>query len=159
VAGEYLKALELIRASSAALPLQRKPVSIPDTVDPNTKLRLDVAARIAFPDGSVKASTLRRQAAAGHLTIYRIAGKDFTTLANIEEMTTSCRVPAKAPDYGSGQPAETAPKSMSSSMQERRQALAAARATLQAPSVASKPISKPSTIRGPGAAVIRMPSK
>jgi hypothetical protein len=66
---------------------------------------------------------------------------------------------AKAPDYGSDQPARTAPKSTSSSMEERRQAQAAARATLREPNAASKPTSKPSTTRGPGAAVIRMPSK
>jgi hypothetical protein len=63
--------------------------------DPNAMLRLETAARVAFPDGSVKASGLRTEAAAGHLTIYRIAGKDFTTLADIEGMKKQCRVQAK----------------------------------------------------------------
>jgi hypothetical protein len=39
---------------------------------------------LAFPDGSMSASGLRREAARGRLVIERIAGKDYTTLANIE---------------------------------------------------------------------------
>ena len=49
-------------------------------------LRLGVAAEIAFPDGSMTASGLRREAARGNLVVERIAGKDYTTLANIERM-------------------------------------------------------------------------
>ena len=67
---------------------------VPNT-DPNALLRLETAARAAFPDGSIKANGLRREAAAGHLVIYRIAGKDFTTLADIEGMKKQCRVQAK----------------------------------------------------------------
>jgi hypothetical protein len=63
--------------------------------NPNTLLRLETAASSAFPDGSIKASGLRREAAAGHLVIYRIAGKDFTTLADIEGMKKKCRVQAR----------------------------------------------------------------
>src|SRR4051794_17241907 len=63
--------------------------------DPNAMLRLETAARAAFPDGSIKATGLRREAAAGRLAIYRIAGKDFTTLADIEGMKKQCRVQAK----------------------------------------------------------------
>jgi len=68
---------------------------IADNVTPATMLRLEAAAALGFPDGSMSAGALRRQAAVGHLAIYRIAGKDYTTLANIEEMKTTCRVPAK----------------------------------------------------------------
>jgi hypothetical protein len=70
---------------------------IADNVTPATMLRLEAAAALGFPDGSMSAGALRRQAAVGHLAIYRIAGKDYTTLANIEEMKTTCRVPAKGP--------------------------------------------------------------
>ena len=49
-------------------------------------LRLAVAAALAFPDGSMTASGLRRESARGRLVIERIAGKDYTTLANIEQM-------------------------------------------------------------------------
>ena len=55
--------------------------SVPNT-DPHALLRLEAAARIAFPDGSVKASALRREALAGRLVIYRIANKDFTTITD-----------------------------------------------------------------------------
>src|SRR5581483_3192874 len=70
-------------------------------VGPNTPLRLGVAASLAFPDGSMSASGLRREAARGRLVIERIAGKDFTTLANIERMRELCRVEAKGPGCGS----------------------------------------------------------
>lgn len=48
-------------------------------------------------------SGLRREAARGRLLIERIAGKDYTTLANIERMRQLCRIRAKVPDCGSGQ--------------------------------------------------------
>jgi hypothetical protein len=86
VAVDHLTALDLVVGSAAKPKRQRKRVSIPDAVAPNTKLRLEAAARIAFPDGSISVSALRREAAAGRLTIYAIAGKHFTTLADIEEM-------------------------------------------------------------------------
>src|SRR6478736_1622252 len=69
-----------------------------DQVSPDTPLRLGVAAAIAFPDGSMTAAGLRREAARGRLVIERIAGKDFTTLANIERMRQLCRVQEKARD-------------------------------------------------------------
>ena len=52
-------------------------------------LRLAVAAALAFPDGSITASGLRREAGRGRLVVERIAGKDYTTLANIERMRES----------------------------------------------------------------------
>src|SRR3954465_10040925 len=75
-------------------------------------LRLSVAAKVAFPDGSMSVSGLRREAARGRLVIERIAGKDFTTLANIERMRQLCRVPEKVPACGAALPvAETAASS------------------------------------------------
>jgi hypothetical protein len=59
-------------------------------------LRLSVAAKVAFPDGSMTASGLRREAARGRLYVERIAGKDYTTLVAIKRMRELCRVPAKA---------------------------------------------------------------
>ena len=64
-------------------------------------LRLAQAARIAFPNGSMTASGLRRERDRGRLVVERIAGKDFTTLANIERMRELCRVEAKASGFGS----------------------------------------------------------
>jgi hypothetical protein len=58
----------------------------------DTPLRLDAAAKIAFPDGSMKESGLRREAKRGRLAITRIAGKDFTTLNHIKRMVELCHV-------------------------------------------------------------------
>src|SRR5262245_27963199 len=68
-----------------------------EEIKPDTPLRLGVAAAIAFPDGSMTAAGLRREAARGRLIIERIAGKDYMTFANIERMRQLCRVEAKAP--------------------------------------------------------------
>ena len=69
----------------------RNPRHIParSEVGDNTPLRLAVAAILAYPDGSMTASGLRREAARGRLVIERTAGKDYTTLAAIEEMGSS----------------------------------------------------------------------
>ena len=53
----------------------------------------------------MSASGLRREAARGRLVIERIAGKDFTTLANIERMRELCRVEARGRDFGVAPPA------------------------------------------------------
>jgi hypothetical protein len=63
--------------------------------DRDAPLRLKVAARAAFPDGTMTASGLRREAERGRLVIERIAGKDFTTLAHIQRMRELCRVEAR----------------------------------------------------------------
>src|SRR6266853_1421425 len=67
-------------------------------------LRLSLAARIAFPDGSITASGLRREAQRGRLVIERIAGKDYTTLAAIDEMRKLCRVENLRHTSGSSPP-------------------------------------------------------
>ena len=74
---------------------------LPSQVTPNTILRLADAARLAFPDGSITVVSLRREAKKGHLTVWRIAGKDMTSLAEIELMKDRCRVNAKALACGS----------------------------------------------------------
>src|SRR5262245_65496421 len=73
----------------------------------NEPIRLSVAAALAFPDGSMTASGLRREAARGRLTIERIAGKDFTTLQAINQMREQCRVTAKVQDSGCSRRAGT----------------------------------------------------
>src|ERR1700710_1723523 len=64
-------------------------------VAPDAPLRLSVAAKLAFPDGSMTASGLRREAARGRLLVERIAGKDYTTLEAIKRMRELCRRSAK----------------------------------------------------------------
>ena len=79
----------------------------PEKITPDTPLRLAVAAALAFPDGSMTASGLRREAERGRLVIERVAGKDYTTLANIERMRELCRVEAKERDSGSAKRSTT----------------------------------------------------
>src|SRR4249919_2116176 len=80
----------------------------PEKITPDTPLRLGIAAALAFPDGSMTASGLRREAERGRLVIERVAGKDFTTLANIERMRELCRVQTRVPGCGSDPLAEKA---------------------------------------------------
>jgi hypothetical protein len=94
-----------------------------DNVTPNTPLRLEAAARLAFPDGSMKLAGLRREIARGRLAYEVIANKHYTTLADIEDMRKLCRVSIKVRRPASG----TAPSPMPSgpsemSPQERLQA-------------------------------------
>src|ERR1700738_1248325 len=84
----------------------------PEKITPDTPLRLEIAATLAFPDGSMTEAGLRREGARGRLVIERIAGKDFTTLANIERMRELCRVEAKAPDSTFG-PRDATPSATS----------------------------------------------
>src|SRR4051794_12885363 len=76
-------------------------------ISPDTPLRLNVAAALAFPDGSMSNSGLRREAARGRLAIERIAGKDYTTLHSIEQMRALCRVQPKGYDCGLNQKSAT----------------------------------------------------
>jgi integrase len=85
------------------------------TPGPDTPLRLDVAA------GGMTASGLRREASRGRLTIERIAGKDFTTLAAIASMREKCRAQLPHPDSTS-ESAAMALTSGSSSMLDGRSA-------------------------------------
>lgn len=68
-----------------------------DSIDwtDDTPRRLSVIAKLAFPDGGMTASSLRREAERGRLAIERIAGKDFTSFQAIAEMRKLCRVEQK----------------------------------------------------------------
>jgi hypothetical protein len=61
-------------------------------VDNDAPLRLARAAELAFPDGGMTASGLRKEAAKGRLVIERIANKDYTTLAATADMRAACRI-------------------------------------------------------------------
>jgi hypothetical protein len=76
--------------------------------DVDAPLRLSIAASLAFPDGTMKASGLRREAARGRLVIERIAGKYYTTLKHIERMRELCRVRPDDQDSGCAQNIATA---------------------------------------------------
>lgn len=66
-------------------------MSIPEQLDNNTPLRLNVAAEIALPDGSMGAAGLRKERDADRLQTELIAGKEYVTLAAIAEMRELCR--------------------------------------------------------------------
>jgi hypothetical protein len=65
------------------------------TMDKDAPLRLETAAKLAFPNGGMTVAGLRTQIKRGHLTVETIAGKHFVTLRAIEEMRTRCRVKAE----------------------------------------------------------------
>lgn len=58
-------------------------------------LRLEVAARIAFPYNGITAVGLRKERDKGRLVTAIVAGKEYTTLADIERMRELCRVHPK----------------------------------------------------------------
>jgi hypothetical protein len=72
-------------------------------ISADTPLRLKTAVRLAFPDGGMTVSGLRREAAKGHLAIETIAGKQFTTLNAIQEMRKQCRDNPRVRDCGLNQ--------------------------------------------------------
>jgi hypothetical protein len=86
--------------------MARKPTLPPrDQIADDAPLRLDVAAALVYPDGSMTASGLRKEAGRGRLVIERTAGKDYTTLAAIAHMRKLCRQNPKDRASGSGEPA------------------------------------------------------
>lgn len=102
-----------------------------DNVGPDTPVRLSDIIPIAFPFGGMTVNGLRREARRGNLTVLRIAGKDFTTIAYIGEMMEKCRVAANQQDSGSVRPAETAAPFGSSSTGADSTALVAAKAIVE----------------------------
>jgi len=57
----------------------------------NTPLRLERALEIGFPEGGMSVSGLRKERDRGTLAVMMIAGKEFTTLADLREMMIRCR--------------------------------------------------------------------
>ena len=86
------------RTKQSVLPTLPSVFGLPEAeaaVAPNAPLRLATAAKLAFPDGSMTASGLRKEAFRGKLITERIANKDYTTLEAINRMRELCRVQAK----------------------------------------------------------------
>ncbi|MDV2987652.1 UNVERIFIED_CONTAM: hypothetical protein Q9R58_25425 [Methylobacteriaceae bacterium AG10] len=75
----------------------RRGVRIPDRseITADTPLSLDVAARIAFPDGSMSGRALRNAATRGDLGHAKLGGRVYTTLADIESMVAARWVKAE----------------------------------------------------------------
>jgi len=87
----------LAETLEAALPQglprrRRARTPTPERTGPNTPLRLEAAAALAFPDGSVSAKALQREARKGRLAVSKFAGKTYTTIRSIQEsMGDLCR--------------------------------------------------------------------
>jgi hypothetical protein len=166
---EWMKA----RAVVPARKVKGRPklVPSPDTITPTTPLRLDIAAQIAFPDGSVGVSGLRREIDRGNLRAEMIAGKLFTTLADIKTMRERCAVPTKAresssenhadrenPIDGSSSTAMPADVASNAAQAHLRQTAQRLRASGRTPKKPSPTTSDESTSRN-SAAVIRLKSE
>jgi hypothetical protein len=129
----------------------------PAAITPDTPLRLERAAKLAFPDGGVTASTLRREHARGNLNIETVGNKQFTTLRAIEEMRMKKRCQGKQKESASTspRPAGVAPNctsaTLGSSETERiKSAQASLRLTGQKLSSSSRSPSKSSlNTKGP----------
>lgn len=80
---------------------------------PDTPLPLAMAAKEAFPAGTMTAAILRKEGSRGNLDIMRIGGRLFTTLADIEEMKRRCRLKPRDRDCGSSPATEGATASAS----------------------------------------------
>lgn len=135
----------------------------PDALTAETLLRLAVACAVEFPDRSMTVHGLRKEHRAGRLDIWRLAGKDYTTIAALRAMRIKCLLPAKAPASTCAAPDETttaasAPPTGSSATEASSTALAAARTILQGLRAPSSAISaRPaSPRRRPRASVLRL---
>jgi hypothetical protein len=110
----------------------------PADVAPDTPLRLEVAAKLGFPDGTISINSLRREIAAGRLEVSKIAGKHFVTLRALGEMRERCRVIPKVPALSSKQQSMTSGAGGSeteaglSGTDKGKSALAAAQKTVRA---------------------------
>src|SRR5262245_20677231 len=148
------------------MPRPRRSARSLDGIKPDDPLRLEVAAALAFPDGSMTASGLRKEASRGRLVIERIAGKDYTTLSAIDEMRELCRRNASPRGCGSNLRGATPPARSSdlrhgtSKTETIERARAAARAMLTAQRTPSQNTSTESTSkkhRGGAVEPIRFP--
>jgi hypothetical protein len=140
-------------------------VEIGENVSHEAPIRLDVAAKIAFPDGTMGAAGLRKERDKGNLITEMIAGKEYVTLAEIERMRERCRVQRKAPDLsGARKVARQTDHSVakldgSLRTEDSDPALALAMATVMKLKNASQPTSQKNTSQRAGATVTPIRSK
>ncbi|WP_205923272.1 excisionase [Rhizobium leguminosarum] len=122
-------------------------------VDGDTPLLLGIAAKIAFPDGSMTENGLKREIACGRLAVERIAGKKYTTLNDIRRMRERCRENQWGSANTSGSE-KGGRLSGSSSMAEMKSAQDAAK-TIALQLIASSKATSPKSISRNGGAEIR----
>jgi hypothetical protein len=123
-------------------------------IDRTAPIKLSRAVELAFPDGGMTVSGLRHERDHGRLVIFKVAGKDFTTLADIDRMIEKCREDQKARGSISkarDQPETGNPPSAPSGSSETAgssAALAQARAKVEKLKRPSRPTSTPKPHRG-----------
>jgi hypothetical protein len=113
--------------------------NIPD----DAPLLLDVAAAIAFPDGSMTGKRLRREVDGGRLGHERFGRRIYTTLRDIKNMRARCRENPWESASGS-ESARGVPLSGSSSTDQTKLAQDAAKTTALALIASSKNTSQKS---------------
>jgi hypothetical protein len=139
-----------------------KAIPSPETITPTTPLRLDVAARLAFPDGSMGVSGLRNEINKGNLPAEKIAGRLYISLAGIEEMRRRCAVQKVPSSTSANQGARAASAGgLSSTEAPTAAAVKSAQAHLQAIAQGLKkrsPTTSPKNMSRPSAEVIPIKS-
>ncbi|MEW9304492.1 excisionase [Labrys neptuniae] len=123
----------------------------PSLINDDTPLQLHIAAQLAYPDGSMSVSGLRKERDRGTLAVERVANREYTTLGAIKRMRESCLVQQKAPASSSVRTAASG----SSGTDKRSEELAALSRTVQRLRESSKTTSPKNTNRT-SAAVIRL---
>jgi hypothetical protein len=133
--------------------------AVDTVVTDTTPLRLGRAVQIAFPCGGMTVSGLRREASKGRLAVELIAGKQFTTLRDIQRMREQCRAPQKVLASGSNPKSETqkerssAARPSSSETERAKSARAALEQTAKGLSKRS-PNTSPENTKSRGTAVV-----
>jgi hypothetical protein len=142
----------------------RIPQGDPTQIGPDTPLRLEVAVKLAFPAGGMTDAGLRTEIKRGTLPYEIIAGKIYVTLAGLNEMRKTCRVPAKEQGSGSNPQSGTARarlsdrKPTSSETGKLSAARAALRQTLNGPTNCSPSTSDQSDKSAESATVVPLKS-
>jgi hypothetical protein len=120
-------------------------VTVPAGFFENAPIRLTVAAALY----GLTVGALRSEARSGKLTIWRVAGKDWTSRIEIERMFDLCRVQAVEEDCGSepraATPDATRPRFGSSETADAKSAQAAALTTTRRLKEGSPPTSSQNT--------------
>jgi hypothetical protein len=125
-------------------------------IEPDTPLRLADAVAARFPMGGMTVTGLRRERDRGRLLVYRIAGREFTTLADLDRMMELCRDPAKALASTSENAQAAIPSGLSLTA-KRKSSLREAQALAKKLKKGSANTSREST--GPSATVIPIVSR
>lgn len=104
----------------------RRKTSLPDAgaITPDALITLDVAAKLGFPDNTMSAKSLRNEIDRGRLRAWKIGGRIFTKLSEIEAMQEACMMEPKALPPDVAPPRPPRPGSAAASMVRFKNAVA-----------------------------------